>query len=84
METEEIFSSNSSIRQRIGRLGRTCPGEYYYFEYNSYDYKNNQEHNPTELEKMDFTNYLFELLLREGASFDSTSMIMRKLNHNQA
>ena len=26
METEESYSSNSSIHQRRGRLGRTCPG----------------------------------------------------------
>lgn len=59
MRTDEDYSSNSSIQQRKGRVGRNCDGEYYYFVYQDYDFSNNREHNPTELEKNDFTNYIF-------------------------
>ena len=59
MKTEESYSSNSSIKQRKGRVGRTSNGEYHYYVYQTYDYANNREHNPTELEKNDFTNVIF-------------------------
>ncbi len=59
METVEDFSSNSSIQQRMGRLGRTCAGEYHYFVYHRHDFANNRQNDRTELEKVDLTNFIF-------------------------
>jgi HrpA-like RNA helicase len=49
MKTDEDYSSNSSIKQRKGRVGRTCNGEYHYYVYQDFDFTANREHNPTEL-----------------------------------
>ena len=35
MISEEIPSSESSMKQRKGRLGRNCPGDYYFYTYGS-------------------------------------------------
>jgi HrpA-like RNA helicase len=80
METEENFSSNSSIDQRKGRLGRTCPGEYHYFVYHSHDFTHNRQHDKTELEKVDMTNFIFELLLRKNSNFQKSTFLLAKLN----
>ena len=83
MKTEEDYSSNSSLKQRRGRVGRTCNGEYHYYVYQDYDFNNNRDHNPTELEKNDFTNVIFELLLRENSRIDQIIFLLEKLNHDE-
>ena len=82
MKTEEDYSSNSSIKQRKGRVGRTCNGEYHYYVYNDYDFQKNREHNPTELEKNDFTNVVFELLLRKDSHLNHVVYLLKKLKHD--
>ena len=76
MKTEEDYSSNSSIKQRKGRVGRTCDGEYHYYEYQDYSFDHNREHNPTELEKSDLTNTIFELLLRKGSRLNEVMSLL--------
>lgn len=64
MVSRELAASKSSVKQRMGRLGRNCPGEYYYYEYDNPDLAKENDFEFSELDRIDLTNVIFELLMR--------------------
>lgn len=77
MVTHEIPSSESSMKQRRGRLGRNCSGDYYYYEYSNMPASN--KHELTELDRVDLSGVLFELLMKYD-SVDEVRAELLKLN----
>ncbi len=61
--TEEKIASKSSATQRKGRVGRDCPGEYYYFENLETGRMKQDDFDMTELDRVDLTNVVFELMI---------------------
>ena len=77
MVSEEIPSSESSMKQRRGRLGRNCPGDYYYYTYSNMTAS--PKHELTELERIDLTGVVFELLMKYD-TVDEVRNELLKLN----
>jgi len=73
MVSEEIPSSESSMKQRRGRLGRNCEGDYYYYKYNNM--APSPKHELTELERIDLTGVVFELLIK----YDDVQEVYKEL-----
>ena len=70
------------MKQRKGRLGRTTPGEYYFVQYNDFD-SNKMEHDLTEIERIDLTNVLFEMIIKYE-DYDKAIKEIERLNYKKS